>query len=231
MIQGIGANFVPAVLDLDLLDEVQHVTGADAIETARRLAAEEGLFVGISSGANVRAALRLAARPEFAGTIDRHRGALDRRALPVHRSVGRDGLTMRVSQRLDYTLRLLVEVARQPEGTWVAAGELAVSMGMPRRFLEQQMTGLARRGLVECRRGTGGGCRLARPASDITVREVVIAVQGEVLDVPHTSGSATAELWVGADEALGEYLAGMTVEGLAERQAELDAELVAVYYI
>jgi cysteine synthase A len=68
LIQGIGANFIPSVLDLDLIDEVQHVTGPDAIATARRLAAEEGLFVGISSGANVTAALRLAARPEFAGT-------------------------------------------------------------------------------------------------------------------------------------------------------------------
>lgn len=67
-IQGIGANFVPSVLDLDVLSEVEHVASADAIEMARRLAAEEGLFVGISSGANVVAALRLAARPELAGT-------------------------------------------------------------------------------------------------------------------------------------------------------------------
>jgi Rrf2 family protein len=138
---------------------------------------------------------------------------------------------MRVSQRLDYTLRLLVEVARQPGDTWVAAGELAVSMGMPRRFLEQQMTGLARRGLVECRRGTGGGCRLARAASDISVREVVTAVQGEVLDVPHTLGSATAELWEGADTALGEHLARTSIADLAARQSELDADLAPVYYI
>lgn len=67
MIQGIGANFVPSVLDLTLIEEVMHVTGPEAIATARRLAAEEGLFVGISSGANVTAALRLAERPEFAG--------------------------------------------------------------------------------------------------------------------------------------------------------------------
>ncbi len=67
-IQGIGANFIPTVLDLDIIDEVQLVTSLDAMATARRLAAEEGLFVGISSGANVTAALRLAARPEFAGT-------------------------------------------------------------------------------------------------------------------------------------------------------------------
>ena len=67
-IQGIGANFVPSVLGLDLISGVERVTGDEAITMARRLAAEEGLFVGISSGANVVAALRLAARPELAGT-------------------------------------------------------------------------------------------------------------------------------------------------------------------
>ena len=69
LIQGIGANFIPAVLDLDILDDVERVTGDDAIAMARRLAAEEGLFVGISAGANVVAALRVAARPELAGKL------------------------------------------------------------------------------------------------------------------------------------------------------------------
>jgi len=69
LIQGIGANFIPTILDLDVLDDVITVSGDDAIATARRLAAEEGLLVGISSGANVTAALRLAALPEYAGTV------------------------------------------------------------------------------------------------------------------------------------------------------------------
>lgn len=69
LIQGIGANFIPSVLDLEVLDGVERVPGEEAIETARRLAAEEGLLVGISSGANVTAALRLAAKPEFAGKV------------------------------------------------------------------------------------------------------------------------------------------------------------------
>jgi len=69
LIQGIGANFIPTVLDLEVLDAVERVTGEEAIATARRLAAEEGLLVGISSGANVTAALRLAALPEYAGKV------------------------------------------------------------------------------------------------------------------------------------------------------------------
>ena len=68
-IQGIGAGFVPGVLNVSLLDEVLRVTGDDAFTTARRLAAEEGILVGISSGAAVWAALQVAARPENVGKL------------------------------------------------------------------------------------------------------------------------------------------------------------------
>ncbi|MDG5776895.1 cysteine synthase A [Haloarculaceae archaeon H-GB2-1] len=64
-IQGIGAGFVPEVLREDLLDEVLTVTREESVETARRLASEEGILAGISSGAAVRAAIDVAARDEF----------------------------------------------------------------------------------------------------------------------------------------------------------------------
>jgi cysteine synthase A len=66
-IQGIGAGFVPAVLNRELLDEVIAVADDDAIRTARLLARREGVLAGISAGAAVWAALQLAARPESAG--------------------------------------------------------------------------------------------------------------------------------------------------------------------
>jgi cysteine synthase A len=68
-IQGIGAGFVPEVLNVELLDEVIPVTNKDAFETARRLAQEEGLMVGISSGAAMVATLRVAERVEGPATI------------------------------------------------------------------------------------------------------------------------------------------------------------------
>ncbi|HAL91930.1 MAG TPA: cysteine synthase A [Verrucomicrobia bacterium] len=66
-IQGIGAGFIPDTLDLSLIDRVELVDAAEAVETSRRLAREEGLLVGISCGAATAAALRLAREEEFAG--------------------------------------------------------------------------------------------------------------------------------------------------------------------
>jgi cysteine synthase len=67
--QGIGAGFIPEVLDTSVYDEVVRVTNEDAIETTRRLAREEGIFAGISSGSITWAALQVAARPENAGKL------------------------------------------------------------------------------------------------------------------------------------------------------------------
>lgn len=66
-IQGIGANFVPDVLDMSVVDGVIDVSDDDAFATSRLLARTEGVLVGISSGATLKAAIELAARPEFEG--------------------------------------------------------------------------------------------------------------------------------------------------------------------
>lgn len=67
LIQGIGAGFVPKILDLSLLSEVMPISDKEALQMARRLSKEEGLLSGISSGAAAAAAVKLAARPDWAG--------------------------------------------------------------------------------------------------------------------------------------------------------------------
>ena len=69
LIQGLGAGFVPAVLNRDMCDEILRVKNDDALDTARRMAREEGLFVGISAGAAVWAALQVARRQENTGKM------------------------------------------------------------------------------------------------------------------------------------------------------------------
>ncbi|HPM41384.1 MAG TPA: pyridoxal-phosphate dependent enzyme, partial [bacterium] len=68
-IQGIGAGFVPEVLNRGVVDEIIQVKNEEAFAAARRLALEEGILCGISAGANVHAALSVAARPEMKGKL------------------------------------------------------------------------------------------------------------------------------------------------------------------
>lgn len=140
-------------------------------------------------------------------------------------------MSMRVSQRLDYALQALVLLASRPAGEYVAAGDLASQLTLPRRFVEQQITTLAHAGIVTCRRGATGGCALAKPAEDTRIDEVVVALHGDIIDVPRQPGSATAELWEQGARTLQEFLAGVSLADLARRQSELDRSLHPMYYI
>jgi Rrf2 family protein len=138
---------------------------------------------------------------------------------------------MRVSQRLDYALRALTAIAALPPGKAVAAGEVADRLGLPRRFVEQQITVLAKAGLVVSQRGARGGSALGRPASEITVAEVVEALQGTVLDVPSVSDSAVSEMWSTAAHGLRDLLESTSLGDLAERQRQIDGSRIPMYHI
>ena len=138
---------------------------------------------------------------------------------------------MRVSRRLDYTVRGLTALAMKEPAEYVAAGDLADDLGLPRRFVEQQFTLLARAGNVDSRRGAGGGCSLARDAADITVADVVRALQRAVIDVPHVTGSAVSEMWAHSSLALESALEKVSLAELAERQRRIDSEAAPMYYI
>lgn len=138
---------------------------------------------------------------------------------------------MRVSQRLDYAVRGLVALAQRPDATPVAAAEIADALSLPRRFLEQQFTALAQAGVLDCRRGAGGGCALAQDARSVTVADVVHALEGSALDVPHTSGTVVSEMWADVAGSLDRVFAGITIAELAAQQDRLDATESEIYYI
>jgi Rrf2 family protein len=88
---------------------------------------------------------------------------------------------LKVSQKLEYAMRAMIELAdRRHEGALVPAREIAARQRIPVRFLEQQLGALSKAGLVESFRGGGGGCRLARPAAEITVGEIADAIEGQI---------------------------------------------------
>jgi Rrf2 family cysteine metabolism transcriptional repressor len=87
---------------------------------------------------------------------------------------------LKISQKLEYAMRAMIELSTRPDGTLVPAREIATAQQIPLRFLEQQLGALHKAGLVESFRGAGGGCRLAKPAPDISVADIADAVEGQL---------------------------------------------------
>jgi len=88
---------------------------------------------------------------------------------------------LRISQKFEYATRAMIELADRQgrdDDALVPAREIAESQQIPLRFLEQQLGTLAKAGLIESHRGAGGGCRLPRRASEITMAEIADAIEG-----------------------------------------------------
>lgn len=85
---------------------------------------------------------------------------------------------MQISREADYAVRAVVELAREPSDRRLRSADIALRQHIPAGFLTRIMARLAAAGVVEAQRGVGGGVRLARPARDITLLEVVELVEG-----------------------------------------------------
>jgi len=136
-----------------------------------------------------------------------------------------------ISMKSRYAVRALTELARRGEtapGKPVRLGDIAGSRDMPLQFLEQVFSALRRGGVVRSRRGASGGYSLARPAAEISVLEVVAALDGVPSPAECTQGlcervdgCGAASVWIEAQQALAKVLGGTTIGDLLAREDAL----------
>ena len=130
---------------------------------------------------------------------------------------------MRISAKADYAVRAAAQLAAAEDGRTTAADALALAQDVPGRFLEGILGDLRRQGLVTSRRGAGGGYVLARPGAEITVADVIRAVDGPLVYVrgerPHQleyTGPAEdlPEVWVALRASVRNVLEQVTLADL-----------------
>ena len=99
---------------------------------------------------------------------------------------------MRVSAKTDYAIRAALELAAAPDEKPVKGERIATAQAIPLRFLENILMQLRHAGLVDSRRGADGGYRLARPAADVTLADVIRAIDGPLAGVSGTRPESIA---------------------------------------
>jgi Rrf2 family transcriptional regulator, cysteine metabolism repressor len=130
---------------------------------------------------------------------------------------------VRISSRCEYGVRAMVYLATRDDELPVPLSAIAASEGIPTAFLERILAGLRNGGLVLTARGVAGGYRLARPAHEISVADVVLALEGplslvgclpSVSGCDRAEGCASREVWRRLDDAITGALAAITLEDL-----------------
>lgn len=131
---------------------------------------------------------------------------------------------MHVSSRADYAVRACIELARNDSGSAMSAEVIAMHADLPGKFLETILTELRHAGIIVSQRGPHGGCRLARPAAQISVADVVRAVEGPIGQVRGTapeqlaypeSGQPLRSVWVAMRAATRDLLENVSLAQLA----------------
>ena len=135
---------------------------------------------------------------------------------------------MMISTRGRYALRILVDLAEKQNDGYITLKETAERQEISEKYLESIVKDLVRARFVEGVRGKGGGYRLARPADEINVLEVLRSADGTLVPVAcleegsapcsRTAVCKTLPLWKGLDKVVSEYLGGFTVRDLAENK-------------
>jgi Rrf2 family protein len=143
---------------------------------------------------------------------------------------------VRVSARADYAVRAAAELATAAPGAVLTGEEIARRQGIPYRFLVQILRELAHAGLVESRRGPEGGFLLARPPGEVTVADVIravdgplAAVQGRAPEAVRYAGAAAAldEVWIASRAALRAVLERVSLADLAAGELPDDVRRLA----
>jgi Rrf2 family cysteine metabolism transcriptional repressor len=143
------------------------------------------------------------------------------------------GSMFKVSQKTEYAMRAMIELAIRQGTGLCSAKEIAEAQDIPLRFLEQQLGALHKAGLVESFRGAGGGCRLVRDAAHVKVAEIVDAIEGPLFPMfcldptDHTCARDGAcglqELWSEVRVAVRSVFERTTLADLADRHRTLAA--------
>ena len=132
---------------------------------------------------------------------------------------------MRVSAKSDYALRALIEMAARADGRAVSAEELGRLQEIPHGFLQAILADLRKAGIVLSQRGQSGGWRMARPPADVSVADVIRAVDGPLVSVyglrPESvsySGSAEVlqHVWIAARRSLRDVFEEVSIQQLAD---------------
>lgn len=138
---------------------------------------------------------------------------------------------MQLTRGGEYAIRGMINLARQPRGRKVMTGEIARAAEVPVSFLAKVLQILARSGIVESYRGTGGGFSLLKPAGEITLRQIIEAVEGDIAlneclvhkDACKRVGTCPAhKIWKEAQEQLLKVLDKANLADLARDAAALE---------
>lgn len=132
---------------------------------------------------------------------------------------------MRVSAKSDYALRALIEMAARADGKAISAEELGRLQEIPHGFLQAILADLRRSGVVMSQRGQSGGWRLARKATDVSVADVIRAVDGPLVSVYglrpeavtyNESADVLQHVWIAARRSLREVFEQVSIQQLAD---------------